>query len=118
MTNTIPYLVSSYLMTTTISYPLLSYLIKVTDDLIEKSNALQSLLVNICFHIELLIIWYRGKHHAHILIFLRVKFICSGTLQHLCGYRDIESTMKDETLRQFPLRNLDSGDITSKKSPL
>ena len=49
-----------------------TYLVKVTDDLIEQSDALKTLLVDVILKVELLVIGNGSKHNADVVILLGV----------------------------------------------
>lgn len=51
------------------------YLIKVCYDLVEKSEALQSFLIDIRLCIKLFEVWDGGEHHAHSLVRLMIKVL-------------------------------------------
>ena len=52
-----------------------SHLVEVADDLIEKSEALESLLVDVVFVVELLVVGDRGEHHGDVLVPLAVQLL-------------------------------------------
>ena len=57
------------------------YLVKITDDLIQESDALQPLLVDVVLSVELLVVGDGGEHDTDVVILLRVELVRSPALQ-------------------------------------
>ena len=62
------------------------YLVEITNDFIQKSDALKALFVYVIFSVELLVVWYRGKHHTNVVVLLGVKLIWSSSLINKTKY--------------------------------
>lgn len=54
------------------------YLIKVCYDLVEKTETLQSLLIDIRLSIKLFEVWDGGEHHTHRLVRLMIKVLVTS----------------------------------------
>ena len=58
----------------------LHYLVKVTNDFIEKANTLKTLLVYVSLIVELLVVGDGGKHYTDVMICLGVEIIRTRSL--------------------------------------
>lgn len=68
-------------------------LIEVADNLVQQPQALQSLLVNVGFVVEFLVVGYRGKHDRHrgvtfVVQFLHGTFLFQKVLRYV-GRQDV-----------------------------
>lgn len=54
------------------------YLIKVCYDLVEKTEALQSFLIDIRLGVKLFEIWDGGEHHTHRVVWLMIKVLITS----------------------------------------
>lgn len=51
------------------------HLIKVSDDLIEEPQTLQSFFIDVTLSVELFEVWHRGEHHTYTVIRLIVEVL-------------------------------------------
>jgi len=62
------------------------YLIEITNDFIQQTQALQTLLVDICLVVELLVVGNGGEHHGHAGVALVVELRGAFQVQEMGGH--------------------------------
>lgn len=60
------------------------YLIEITNDLVQQTQALQALLVDVCLIVELLVVGYGGEHDGHTGVTLVVQLRRAFQMQKVC----------------------------------
>lgn len=62
------------------------HLIEITNDLVQQTQALQALLVDVCLIVELLVVGYGGEHDGHTGVTLVVQLSGAFQMQKVCGH--------------------------------